>query len=240
MARAAVASGITTLASTPHLHPDFPDVHVEDLGRRLYHLREALEREQIPLQVVPGAEVSIVWAAAANPMQLALASYGHRRRYLLIETPFVQVPALDRIVMQLQADRYRVILGHPERNAQFQQDDAPLLALVQQGALLQLNADSLLGRFDKRRGPTRLAHQLLVDGVAHVIASDGHRAASWRPVTRLAQAFEVATEWVGPERARWMTQTAPAAIIAGAPLPDPPALRRQPRPRRLFGGRGGG
>lgn len=49
-------------------------------------------------------------------------------------------------------------------------------------------------------------------------------AASWRPVTRLAQAVAAAADLVGPDRAQWMVHAAPTAIIEGAPLPDPPPI----------------
>jgi hypothetical protein len=76
---------------------------------------------------------------------------------------------------------------------------------------------------------------LISEGLAHAIASDGHRAAKWRPVTVLAEAIESAVALVGPERARWMTRDAPAAIIEGRPLPPAPPVQAQGRRRRLFG-----
>ena len=54
------------------------------------------------------------------------------------------------------------------------------------------------------------------------------------PVTCLADAVGVAATLIGPERTRWMTQTVPAAIIAGAELPDAPALRIGRRMHKLL------
>ena len=42
MARAAVASGISTVAATPHLRGDFPDVYVEEIGARCQAVQRAL------------------------------------------------------------------------------------------------------------------------------------------------------------------------------------------------------
>jgi protein-tyrosine phosphatase len=234
MARAAVGAGIATIAATPHLHPDFPGVHLDELATRCRDLREAFDREQIPLELVSGAEVSLTWAIDASDQQLSLASYGQRGTDLLIETPFVPVVGLDRFLYQLQAKGYRVTLGHPERSSHFQGDEGVLRALVEQGALLQLNADSLLGA-GGGRGRKRLAQSLLRDGLTHVIASDGHRASSWRPVTRLDEAVKAAAELVGPERARWMAQAAPAAILAGEALPSIPPISKPRSRRRFFG-----
>lgn len=234
MARAALDSGTAKLAATPHLHPDFPGVKVEEIASRCEFLRGELEREQIPLEVVAAAEVSLVWAMDASDEQLARASYGQRGRDLLVETPFSHGVGLDLFISQLVAKGYRITLAHPERNARFQRDLAPLEALVDQGVLLQLNAESLLGSLDGG-GPRQAAREILVRGLAHVIASDGHRGSGWRPVSRLASAVEAAAELVGSDRARWMTEDAPAAVLSGAQLPEPPAIIGKPRRRRLFG-----
>src|SRR5581483_9388963 len=83
MARAAADSGITTIAATPHLHPGFPDVHIHEIAERCQELREAIDREQIQLNVVSGAEVSLMWAFDASDEDLRLASYGQRGTALL-------------------------------------------------------------------------------------------------------------------------------------------------------------
>jgi protein-tyrosine phosphatase len=181
---------------------------------------------------VAGAEASLTWALDASDEELSLASYGQRGTDLLIETPFAHVPALARFLSELTGKGYRVTLAHPERNPAFQRNAAPLKPLVEQGVLLQVNAGSLLG--PGGRGAKRLGRQLLTDGLAHVIASDGHRANSWRPVTLLAEAVEAAAELVGRDRAIWMAQDVPRAVISGAEVPPPPPIARPGPGWRLF------
>jgi protein-tyrosine phosphatase len=234
MARAAAESGIDTMAVTPHLRPDFPGVHEDELAARCGHLRAELEREGIPLRLVTGAEVSLTWALEADDEQLLLASYGQHGTDLLVETPSGHVAALDRFLYHLRARGYRVTLAHPERNLQFQREPGPLRALVEQGVLLQLNADSLLGS-PFGRGTKRLARGLLRHGLAHVIASDGHRADRWRPVTQLAEAVHEAADLVGRDRAEWMAAAVPRAVTEGAELPSAPPIAEERGRRRLFG-----
>jgi protein-tyrosine phosphatase len=233
MARAAVESGITTIASTPHLRSDFPDVHLDELGERCTALRDELARDRIPLELVSAAEISLTWAIDASDEELVMASYGQRGTDLLIETPWVHVAGVDRFLHALRVKGYRITLAHPERSHQFHHVEQ-LRELVEDGVLLQVNAESLL-QPGGRRGPMRLTRELLAEGLVHAIASDGHRASSWRPVTRLADAVEAASELVGPERARWLVTTAPAAIVSGSELPAPPPAERAARRRRLFG-----
>jgi protein-tyrosine phosphatase len=234
MVRAAAQSGITTIAATPHLRSDFPDVRIGELAGRCQELQGAMARERIDGLLVSGAEASLVWALEASDEELAFASYGQRGTDLLIETPSANVVGLDGLLYRLRAKGFRITLAHPERSGEFQRDPARLAGLAQQGVLLQVNADALLS--EPRNSPVaRLGQRLCADGLAHALASDAHRASSWRPVTRLAQAESAAATLVGPERARWLTQSAPAAIIQGAELPQAPPIVTQRRRRRLFG-----
>lgn len=233
MARAAADAGIEALAATPHLRADFPGVRVEEVAERCESLGLAIRNDNIPLRVIAGAETSLAWALEADDEHLKLASYQQRGTDLLIETPVGTVAGLDRLLYSVQSRGFRVTLAHPERCPQFHRDHGPLGGLAAQGVLLQVNADSLL--VVHRRSPVRrLAERLCRDGIAHVLSSDGHRAASWRPVTRLVQGIEAASTLIGPERAAWMGQAAPAAIIEGRPLPDPPAITNAPRGSKMF------
>ena len=233
MARAAVDAGTEVIAATPHLRDDFPDVHIDELAERGDDLRTAVNRDQLPLRVIGGAETSLAWALEADDEHLALASYGQRGTDLLIEVPGGSAIGFEHLLYELLARGFRVTLAHPERNPEFQRDHERLGELVSQGVLLQVNADSLL--VANRRSPLRrLAERLCQDGIVHALASDGHRGESWRPVTRLAEAVVAATALLGPERARWLVETSPAAIINGEPLPEPPPITIARRRSSLF------
>jgi protein-tyrosine phosphatase len=220
MAQAAVASGIETIAVTPHLRSDFPDVHVEELAERCQRLREELAWAEVPLHVVSGAEVSLLWALEADGEALRLASYDQRGSDLLIETPS-DVTGLERLIGSVLARGFRITLGHPERSQTLVRDRDRVRALHEQGVLIQINADALLGRRGSR--PRGSAEQLCREGLVNVIASDGHRGTSWRPVTALPVAVRAAARLVGEPRAQWMASEAPGAIIEGRPLPSAPA-----------------
>ncbi len=193
-------------------------MHVEELAQRAQEVRDALGRAGVRVTVVSGAEASLVWAVEASDEDLTLATYGQRGTDLLIETPSTGIFGLDRMLYELRARGLRITLGHPERCADFQRNPDALRALVTQGVLLQVNADALVDP-GRRSGVRRLAEQLCTEGLAHVVASDGHRATSWRPVTKLAAGLEALTELVGAERARWMAADAPRAIVEGGTCP---------------------
>jgi len=233
MARAAAQAGIETLAATPHLRSDFPDVHVHELTERCQTLQRAIDAEGITLALVSAAEISLVWALEATSEELVLASYGQLGTDLLIETPLT-VGGLDQHLYHLRRKGFRITLAHPERNVEFQNHEHQLDELVRQGVLLQVNAESLIGS-GRMSNSRRFAQRLCSDGLVHVLASDGHRAASWRPVTMLEQGAVAAAELVGEERAAWMVRDTPAAIVDGSQLSDPPEIVSSPRRKWLFG-----
>ncbi len=74
------------------------------------------------------------------------------------------------------------------------------------------------------------ARALVEEGLAHVIASDSHSAtgSGRRPLSAGVEAAAA----ISPGRARWMVEDAPAAILAGEPLPPAPSEPARPR-RRL-------
>jgi protein-tyrosine phosphatase len=238
MARAAMGAGITTIVATPHLRSDFPRVVVEELDTRCAGFRETLARSDVELDVISGAEVSVAWAMEATDEQLRLASVGQRGTDILIETPTSTLTGFLTVLDILRGHRLRVTIAHPERSRQFQRSPVELLQIASEGVVLQLNSDSLLAPARRSRA-ARLARQLCTDDVVAVVASDGHRGTSRRPVTALALAADELARIVGPDRARWMTSIAPGALVAGQPIPPPPAAAVPRRWPARLGGLGG-
>ncbi len=167
MARAASEAGIWTLAATPHLRSDFPNVHIRELSERCAEVSQAIEREQIPVRLVGGAEVSLIWAFDADDEELKLASYRQAGSDLLVETPLTGVIGLQQHLYELRLRGMRVTLAHPERSADFQRDPGKVEALVDQGIMLQVNAGSLLAG-ERNSGVRRLAEHLCTSGQATV------------------------------------------------------------------------
>ena len=210
------------MAATPHLRADFPDVDVLELAQRVADLQARLHQARIPLELVCGGEVDVLWAQSASDEELRAASYGGRGTDLLVETPYGELPGMfEDLLFRIRVRGFRILLAHPERNPSFQRDPARLVRLVEGDVLVQLTA--ALG--DRRRARRASSSaRLIADGHAHVIAGDLHRAGG----NRASVADAVAS--VDGERARWMATEAPAAILAGAPLP--PAPRREPPRKR--------
>ena len=220
LAAEVAATGVRTLAATPHLRSDFPDIDVLALAGRVTDLQARLDQERIPLELVAAGEVDVLWAQSASDEQLRAASYGGRGTDLLVETPYGDLPGMfEDLLFRIRVRGFRILLAHPERNPSFQADPARLERLVDGGTLVQLTASSIVGR----GRAAKLSERLIAGGNAHVIGSDMHRAGGQR--ASLADAVAA----VGGERGRWMVTGAPAAILAGEPLPPIPAAAERRR-----------
>src|SRR3954449_9432506 len=234
MARAAVDAGTQLIVATPHIRADF-DVDPVEIEPRVDLFNERLQRERLPLRVLPGAEIG--WASASDleDAQLARLSLGSGKRVLL-ESPYGKKPVdIEAIIAKLAARGFQAVLAHPARCPLFQRDHDRLRKIVDGGALCSITAGSMHGRF----GQTVRAFtiEMLHDGLVHDVASDAHDHIH-RPPALTVGFGDVKEELPGIERhAPWYTVTSPVAILAGNPLPTAPDLE-VPKPaglRRLLG-----
>jgi len=130
------------------------------------------------------------------------------------------------MLFRLQVRGFRIVLAHPERNAEVQANLELVRPLVEGGTLIQITAASLDGRLGARA--RKASHGLIARKLAHLVASDAH-ASSVRAVG-MAHAMRTVG---GTAVARWMSDDVPRAICAGTSIPERPA----PAGRRLWQGR---
>jgi protein-tyrosine phosphatase len=224
LAAGAVADGVRTVAATPHLRADHPDVDPADLRGRVDELQDDLDRAGIALELVVGGEVDMAWAYRAGDEQLRQVSYGQRGTDLLLETPYGYLPpAFEGVIGALRGRGFRVLLAHPERSPTFQHEPGRLSALVDDGVLVQVGADALTD-LPRRSRTRRLASRLVSEGLAHVLASDSHGPRVGRSPRLSAGA--AAVDRLVPGRGAWMVSEVPAAVLAGESVPAPPARLR--------------
>ena len=216
LARAAVALGTSVIVATPHRSPRWP-TEPAAVTAGVERLAGLLATAGIELELQTGAEIALEEAARLDDRTLSELALG-AGNHLLFESP--HEPAgerLERTVGDLLARGFGIVLAHPERSPVFQDRPGRLRKLVAAGALCSVTAGALEGRF----GPAAqwFALELLRDGLVHSVASDAHAAVGRPPGLQagLDAAARHLPDIVG--QARWLTHDAPAAILAGAPLP---------------------
>src|SRR5947208_12097387 len=171
MARAAVDAGTQLIVATPHIRADF-DVDPSEIEPRVDLLNERLQRERLPLRVLPGAEIGWASASDLDDVQLARLSLGAGHRVLL-ESPYGSKPVdLEDIIEGLGERGFQAVLAHPERCPLFQRDIDRLRKLVAGGTMCSITAGSMSGRFGS---PVRaFTLEMLREGLVHDVASDAH------------------------------------------------------------------
>jgi len=227
MAQQHVKAGVQVVAATPHVAWDMPnDAATIDL--RLADVHAALSAAEIPLRVVRGAEIDVHQAVRLTDDQLRALALGGGP-WLLLEAPLRADVGFAPVALKLLERGHRVLIAHPERSPVLQRDPEGLRELVRAGAATQVTASSFAGSFGR---PVReYAEQMLEAGLVHSVASDAHDALRRPP--GLAEPLRAAG--LG-ELAPLLTQEAPAAILAGDPLPPAPVWRaRRGALRRLIG-----
>lgn len=211
-ARRLVADGVAEVAVTPHIgHPVWPLDPLE-VPRLTVQLQDRLDVERIPLLLHPAGEIHASAATRLTAEELDAISLGPPEgRWVLLEAPFA---GIDEAFLEgcaaIRAHGYALVLAHPERSKGFLADGLARLAReLAAGAVLQVNACSLLGRHgpEARDGAERLVRS----GLAYVIGSDGHPGTREHTVAT-GHAAAVAAG-ASPGRAKRLTRTNPRFLL---------------------------
>ena len=179
MARMAAADGVQVIVATPHVQREYrfpaPDLIREAAAR----LDKAVRAEQLPLRILPGAEIPAEPELLEALQAGRLLTVGDRGRHVLIELPS-NAPAIyaPELFFRLQVAGYTPIVAHVERAVIFRHQPAMLREFHERGIQLQLNVDSLSAGWSTRR----YARQLVRDGLVDLLASDGHDLKRRQPV----------------------------------------------------------
>jgi protein-tyrosine phosphatase len=169
--------GVHEATVTPHVgHPDFP-VAVATIPERTRTLQAAIDAAGIALRLHPGGEIFPDCATDLSPDELAVIAQGPAgARWVLLEVPFDGIDAKFFAAWRhVRRHGFGVLIAHPERAAGLLDEGLQRLRpVIEDGALLQVNVSSLLGRHGDE---ARIAGRRLIrDGLAYVLASDGHGA----------------------------------------------------------------
>jgi protein-tyrosine phosphatase len=234
MCSMAADDGVKKIVATPHTMNGVYVNPTQVIRQAVGELNDLLVERQIPLEILPGADVHI------NPNLLGLIEQGlittvnDNHRYLLLELPHHLVPPnFKNLIFELSLQGIIPILTHPERNSILQTDINLLYELVVQGILIQITTLSLTGEFGPRA--ESCCHSLLKYNLVHVVASDAHSSIVRPPL--LSMAVEEAAKIIGETNALDLVAANPQAIIDGEDLPNPlePEKPRQSFFQRLFG-----
>lgn len=219
MARMAVADGTGTIIVTPHQLGNFAHNRGESIRQRTAELQRVLDDHEIPLRVLPGADVRIEDDLLPRLESGDVVSLGDHRRHVLLELPHELYFPLEPVLDRLHAAGMVGILSHPERNQGLLKRPELLSPLVEYGCLMQVTAGALMGTFGSTS--QQLGEWMLERDLVQFIASDAHGPRARRPL--LGRAFQRVAELVDEETAIELCCTNPQAVAAGRSVIARPA-----------------
>lgn len=209
MAEAFVAGCVRLVACTPHILPGLYHNTGLDIRQRVAALQAEIDRAGIPLFLTTGADVHVAPGLAAQIAAGTVLTLADTR-YLLLEPPHHVLPVrFEETVFELQVAGYVPIITHPERLSWIRGNYGVIQKLFAQGALMQITAGSLTGKFGN--SPLYWAERMLDEGLVHILASDAHENVKRRP--DLAEGYQAAERRVGAEEAAELVLARPRGII---------------------------
>ena len=174
MAAMAADCGVKYIFATPHCNTrnEQKNFRTPALLAAVDSLQAALDRNGIPVRILPGAEVLIRGRFTEHLEQGDFMTL-NASRYLLVEFYFDEHPNfMEQSLRQIENAGLVPVVAHPERYYCVQDSPALALGWAERGRVLQLNKGSILGNLGE--GSYDAATQLLRLGAASVIASDAH------------------------------------------------------------------
>lgn len=225
MCRMAAEDGIEATVCSAHANDRYPF----DPDRVQQKIEEVNAKSGGLPRLYPGCDFHLsyenIQGALADPRRYTI----NHGAYLLVEfADFAIPPNMDQIFFQLRSRGMIPIITHPERNPWLMSRRQQLLEWVQAGALVQVTAASLLGRFGE--GPDRFCQWLLECRMIHFVATDAHNVTSRPP--QLRPAYKKVAEQCGSIMADLVFKEHPRAALHSESIsPEPPVL---PKPQSFF------
>ncbi|HUA86430.1 MAG TPA: CpsB/CapC family capsule biosynthesis tyrosine phosphatase [Bryobacteraceae bacterium] len=218
MIRMAAASGTTDLVATPHANLEYK-FDPEKIRERLSEISGE------GVRVYSGCDFHLSYEniqdAIENPAKYAI----NHKCYLLVEfSDLIIFRNTSEIFARLQDAGMIPVVTHPERNGLLRQRVEEIARWVEDGARVQVTAQSFLGHFGRR---AREFSEILLDrGLVHFIASDAHDCEHRPP--KLDQAFQWIEKRHSQEVAERLCVTNPRAAIEGVAFtPTAPPQRSE-------------
>ncbi len=211
MLRIAREDGIEAIVASPHADGVYRNSREGISGKIAY-----VKSKANGVALYPGADVHISRDILENARKGELPLINDKN-YLLFELPSFVLPPLaevDRIISGLRLMGIVPIITHPERNLQILDNTSILQRFLGLGALCQVTAGSLTGKFGTRS--QKASWKMIKKGHVHAVATDAHDVKKRPPV--LSEASTLVEKKFGPAMAERLFIQNPRKIVNGEPV----------------------
>lgn len=182
MAKIAESEGITRIVNTSHCHFDFKYKKGNELKLELEKFNQVLKEENINIEVLLGNELYYTRDLIERFNELDFFSMNNSK-YILMEFSPINFPKnIEDVIYEIKIRGYIPIIAHAERYKQVQEDVNIVLDCIKEGALIQVNASSILGKNGEKAEDT--SKKLLDNNMVHFVATDAHSSNRRRPLIK--------------------------------------------------------
>ena len=207
LARQLATAGVRAVVCTPHFSRRYR-TELRPALERITELERLLLEASISLSLSLAAEVSPAFAVSVPLEELLPRTIAGQ--FVLVELePDTPAAFLETAVERLAAERLGAVFAHPERCRSVREQTRLLEEARAAGALVQVVAPSLTGRWGKDVGVA--AWKLLDAGVVDVLGSDSHRPSP--TATHLEVAAGRIEARYGGEVLADLTERAPSRLV---------------------------
>lgn len=198
--------GYDTICFTPHYNENEYKNSKVVIETKLKRIERAIKTEELNINLCLGEEI-LVFKDLASKLDDVYTL--NNSRYLLIEIPLLEeVSYIDDVIDKLKAKGIIPILAHPERYFKTFKNFKYIENLVENGVLLQLNINSLIGHYGKVA--QKLALKLIKRDMIAFVATDSHSSAAYY---KSKQGLERLKQLVSPEKYDELTRINPEKIL---------------------------
>lgn len=163
--------GYKKLITTPHIMSDYQKNTQEGILEGLQKLREAVKKEDIPIDLEAAAEYYADFELEAKIEQNDLLTFGDN--YVLFELSFLNLPEnLSKIIFKLHTSGYKPVIAHVERYAYWHNNFDAYRQLKDADVLFQLNISSLAGHYSPQI--KKVAERLIDNDMIELLGTDCH------------------------------------------------------------------
>ena len=211
MAQTAEKDGTKSVIATPHQLGTNRHVSAEIIRDGVRNLQAAIDAEEIPVVIRPGADVRIDPELPKLLKQGKVLTLADRGKHVLLELPHDTYYPIDQLLKSLRKQGLVGILSHPERNRGIIKNPDVMWDVIEAGGLLQITAASLTGSFGS--SCQEIAELAVDEGLIHFIASDAHDT-KHRPFG-MRDAYDTICDMAGEKLADLVCCENPARVCEG-------------------------
>lgn len=206
-----VSQGVQAVCATPHLRKGMFETPDEEIKKQFSRMKKRAKDAGIPIRFFLSREYHADNLFYEHLKKGEIITLG-KGNTILIEFSNVHTEEnISRCIQRIIRFGYTPLIAHVERYKALTNDIEKINILIDEGAKIQVNAGSILGREGKKQA--KWTHELLDQKLVHVVASDAHDPEKRPP--ELEKCREYLEKKYGEEYTKKIMYVTPAKILLG-------------------------